>query len=44
MELIKKKTLKELSWNLHPGARNYGLCVIFIVQFQARADWFIQTI
>ena len=25
MEFIKKKTLKELSWQLSPGARNYGL-------------------
>ena len=41
MELIKK-TLKELSWYLRYGARNYGLCFIFIVQ--ARAHWFIQTI
>ena len=28
MELIKKKTLKELSWHLRLGARNYGLCSI----------------
>ena len=44
MELIKKKTLKELSWLLLPGARNYRLCFIFIAQFQARTHWFIQTI
>ena len=29
-ELIKK-TLKELSWHLHPGTRIYGLCLIFMV-------------
>ena len=43
MELIKK-TLKELSWYLSPGARNYILCFIFIAQFQVRTYWFIQTI
>ena len=42
MELIK--TLKELSWHLHSVARNYGLCFIFIVQFQARANRLIQMI
>ena len=43
MELLKK-TLKELSWHLRPGARSYGLCFIFIVELQVRAHCLIQKI
>ena len=34
LKLIRKNSL---------GACNYGLCFIFSVQFQARAQWLIQN-
>lgn len=33
---IDKKTLKELSWHLHPGTCIYGLCLIFNFMFHVK--------